>query len=333
MSSTINNRVWQVISGITTIKLYSLENIEVERFKTLNEGYIRRQMAIVKTRGIIWPFFIFIFSLTEMLILLIGGKQVIQQELTLGQLLQFNIMVSHLTIPVLSLGWVMTLIQQGIAAMGRINYILGYAVEKRSDWKLLDKNDDVVFKAKNLQYRYPVNESELARNANASSGASALPERHEHSERDTVLKDLNFTIQAGQIIAVTGTIGSGKTTLINLMSGLYKPARGMLFVNDIDICDIEPSTLLSSISVVPQETFLFSRSIAANIALGTDGLINQEKVKEAVRNAGLSQDIDSFPEGYDQILGGTRNHALRRSKTAHGDRSRPDEKKSDTYFR
>ncbi|MCP4405173.1 MAG: ABC transporter ATP-binding protein [bacterium] len=298
----INNRVWQVISGITTIKLYSLETIEIERFKILNEEYIRRQMAIVKTRGFIWPFFIFIFSMTEMLILLVGGRQVIQQELTLGQLLQFNIMVSHLTIPVLSMGWVMTLIQQGIAAMGRINHILHYTVEERSDWKQLE-DGELVFRAEHLHYRYPAGESALPDKKDGTSETAALGATDKHPEQERVLKDLNFTIRSGQTIAITGTIGSGKTTLITLMSGLYKPDPGMLFINDIDICDLEQGSLLSNISLVPQETFLFSRSIAENISLGADGHMDLEKVKEAAAIAGLEQDIQSFPEQYDQILG------------------------------
>ena len=296
----INNRVWQVVSGITTIKLYSLEAIEVERFKTLNEEYIHRQMAIVKTRGFIWPLFIFIFSLTELLILLIGGRQVIQQEMTLGQLLQFNVMVAHLTMPVLSLGWVMTLIQQGIAAMGRINHILHYSVEERNDWKVVE-GDELVFRAEGLSYRYPTGDNALPEKSGKQDGTSSIQESS--PGREYVLKDLNFTIPAGRTIAITGTIGSGKSTLINLMSGLYKPERGMLFINDIDVCDIEQSSLLSSISVVPQETFLFSRSIAENIALGTDGQMDLDKVKEAAANAGLEKDIETFPEQYEQILG------------------------------
>ena len=296
----INNRVWQVVSGITTIKLYSLEKIEVERFKTLNEEYIRRQMAIVKTRGVIWPLFIFIFSLTELLILLIGGRQVIQQEMTLGQLLQFNVMVTHLTMPVLSLGWVMTLIQQGIAAMGRINHILHYAVEERDDWKRLE-DDELVFRAEGLSYRYPAGEKALSEKNDEQGNPDS--EKALSPEPEPVLKDLNFTIPSGQIVAITGTIGSGKSTLINLMSGLYKPERGMLFINDIDICDIEPSSLLGSISVVPQETFLFSRSIAENISLGADGQVDLKKVKKAAENAGLAKDIEIFPERYEQILG------------------------------
>ncbi|PID58656.1 hypothetical protein CSB45_03680 [candidate division KSB3 bacterium] len=296
----INSRVWQVVSGITTIKLYALEHIEIERFKRLNEEYIRRHMAIVKTRGLLWPLLIFVFSFTELLMLLIGGREVIQQKMSLGQLLQFKVMIAQLSMPVLSLGWVLPLIQQGIAAMGRISHILDYAVEERDDWINVDSSE-LCFRAEGLSFRYP-----SGKKTSSETPAEQLKMRSNHQaspDRDNVLKDLNFRIPAGQFIGITGTIGSGKSTLIKLISGLFTPQRGMLFVNDIDICDIEPGSLLNSISVVPQKTFLFSRSIAENIALGMDGSIDLEQVKNAAQNAGLAQEIQHFPEQYDQILG------------------------------
>ena len=283
----INNRVWQVVSGITTLKLYTLEDIETQRFETLNQEYVRRQMRLVKARGFLWPFFLFVFSLMELLILWLGGRNVILHRMTVGELLQFSVMVAHLTMPVMSLGWVMTMIQQGIAAMGRLNHILDAPVEQRGDWKTLD-TDQLVFTAKNLRYRYPQN------------GAAPA----ERGERPEVLRGIDLTIAPGQTVAITGAIGSGKTTLINLMSGLFQPEPGMLFINGVDVRDIRPDSLLQKISVVPQETFLFSRSIAENIALGVmDERVEREQVERAARNAGLHGDIQTFPQQYDQMIG------------------------------
>ena len=283
----INNRVWQVVSGITTLKLYTLEEIETRRFETLNQEYIRRQMRLVKARGFLWPFFLFVFSLMELLILWLGGRNVILHRMTVGELLQFSVMVAHLTMPVMSLGWVMTMIQQGIAALGRLNHILDAPVEQRGDWKTLD-TDQLVFTAKNLRYRYPQN------------GAAST----KGGERPEVLRGIDLTIAPGQTVAITGAIGSGKTTLINLMSGLFQPEPGMLFINGMDVRDIRPDSLLQKISVVPQETFLFSRSIAENIALGVmDEQVEREQVERAARNAGLHGDIQTFPQQYDQMIG------------------------------
>lgn len=288
---TINNRVWQVVSGMTTIKLYTLEPIEIDRFKDLNQEYVHRQMKLAKARGFLWPLFIFIFSLTELFILWIGGSQVIREQMTIGELLQFNVMVGHLTFPILSLGWVMTLIQQGISAMGRINYILDYPVEHHDDWHILE-DEHLTFIARDLNYRYPAHQTE-----------EALKKLPAYARDGQVLQQINVTIQPGQIIGITGTIGSGKTTLVNLLTGVYKPEQGMLFINDRDIRDLQPDSLFAKISVVPQETFLFSRSIAENVSLGNQGKVDMDEVREAVRWAGLETDVMTFPEQYGQVLG------------------------------
>lgn len=301
----INSRVWQIISGISTIKLYTLEEIEIGRFKQLNDEYIRRHMTVVRYRSLIWPFLIFIFSTTELVILLVGGRQVIQQEMTIGQLLQFNIMIAHLAFPIFSLGWVMSLIQQGISAMGRINYILDYPVEKYDNCKTLD-TDELVFTVKNLSYQYPEHREKIPGKIPSipplKKGGTAT-DALEKGKNEKVLERINLTIETGQVVGITGTIGSGKSTLVNLMTGLFKPEPGMLFVNGFDLRDIKPESLFNKISMVPQEPFLFSRSITENIALGTDGDINMKEIKEAVRRAGLERDIETFPKKYDQIVG------------------------------
>lgn len=295
---SINSRVWQVVSGIATVKLYSLEPIEIERFQDLNNEYVARHMRVAKFRGFLWPFFMLIFALIELVLLYVGGGQVIAQELTIGELLQFNVMISHLTFPIMSLGWVMSLIQQGVSAMGRINDILDYPVETRDDWTPLE-TDELMFTAKELRYQYP--EHRLATEKAAPVAATGT--RPGAPTKETVLEDISLTIEPGQVIGITGTIGSGKSTLVNLMTGLFRPERGMLFVNGIDICDIEPESLFDKVSVVPQEPFLFSRSLAENISLGADGEVDLEAVKIAVRKAGLERDIETFPERYEQLVG------------------------------
>ncbi|MBN2432597.1 MAG: ABC transporter ATP-binding protein [Acidobacteria bacterium] len=275
--AAINSRVWQIISGITTIKLYTLEDTEKERFRDLNREYIRRQMSVAKLRGFLWPFFISILGLTELMILWVGGRQVIAGELTIGELLQFNIMVGYLSFPVLSLGWILSLLQQGLSAMERINYLLDQPEERQAgQMKLAD--DAIEFRCRHLRFRYP--------------GAT-----------EDTLHDINLHIPPGQVIGITGTVGSGKTTLLKLISGLLRPARGMIFINSRDICDIDPDSLFRRIALVPQDTFLFSRTIAENIALGDPSGVDPEQVREVTRQAGLASDIETFAQGFDEIVG------------------------------
>jgi ATP-binding cassette subfamily B protein len=274
-TGAINSRVWQVVSGITTVKLHTMEPAEEKRFTALNKDFLGRNMATVKIQEFLWPTFIFVFSLTQLVVILVGGRMVISGVLSLGQLLQFNVMVGSLTFPVLSLGWIMSLIQQGISAMGRINTILEGPVERRTDWTRLD-GESLTFTVRDLRYAYPGHDA-------------------------ASLDGISLSIGAGEFVGITGTIGSGKTTLVNVLTGLLRPPRGSVLVCGVDVRDIEPADLFSKISIVSQSPFLFSRTLAENIAMGHAG--GKEGVADAAELAGLSGDVAAFPDGYDQVVG------------------------------
>jgi ATP-binding cassette, subfamily B, multidrug efflux pump len=273
----INSRVWQVVTGIATVKLNTMERGEEQRFAELNREFLERNMATAKIQEFLWPTFMFVFSLTQLVIVFVGGRQVISGTMSLGQLLQFNVMITTLTFPVLSLGWIMSLIQQGISAMGRINAILEGPVERRTDWRPLD-GEAVAFEVKALDFCYP-------------------------GQGSACLKGVTLAIRPGEFIGITGTIGSGKSTLVNILTGLLRPPRGAVFANGIDIRDIEPTALFARIAVVSQSPFLFSRTLAENIAMGRDGELDHAAVREAAELAGLATDVSGFPDGYGQLIG------------------------------
>lgn len=272
----INNRVWQTITGISTIKQYALERIEGERFEALNRNYIKVNMAVVRYREFLWPFFIFLFSLTELVILRVGGQRVIRGEMSLGELLQFTMLITYLAFPVLSLGWVSSLLQQGVSGMERINYILKQPKSNKSTLKKLDEGS-LNFEIRDLTFRFP--------------GQAA-----------NILNNLNLAIASGQTIGITGSIGSGKTTLLNIITGLIKPQPGMVFINGIDIVQIHPESMNQKIAVVSQSPFLFSKTVAENIALG-ESETDLNRVKTVTRFAGLEYDIDALPKGFEEMVG------------------------------
>ena len=272
---SINNRVWQVVSGITTIKLYTLEKTEVGRFEQLNQQYISQQMSLVKRIGFLWPFFLFVISLTELVILLMGGREVIAGRMTLGELLQFTIMVSYLTFPVLSMGWIMSLLQQGISAMKRINHIL-LQPEKKEPGQGSLKESLLDIRINRLTFRYPGNNQE-------------------------VLKNISLEIRPGQIIGIAGPVGSGKSTLLQLISGIFRSDPDMIYINGRDIISLDPDGLMQNISMVPQYTFLFSKSIRQNILMSARS--DEQKLDSVVKTAGLFDELGTFPEGIDQVVG------------------------------
>ena len=271
----MNNRVWQVISGITTIKLNTMEKSEILRFEKLNRQYINRQMSLVKRTGFLWPFFLFVVSLTELVILLIGGRAVITGSMTLGELLQFTVMISYLTFPVISLGWIMSLLQQGITAMNRINHILSQP-EKKGFPVHFPKKKEVRIQIKNVTFHYP-------------------------GDHRQVLKNVSLEIPPHQIIGLAGPIGSGKSTLLRLITGIFKPAPGMVFVNDQDIVNLNPDSLLEHISMVPQYTFLFSRTIRENMLMASPD--DKRQLNAVVNTVGLKDELRTFPQGIEQVVG------------------------------
>ncbi|MGA2477909.1 MAG: ABC transporter ATP-binding protein [Spirochaetia bacterium] len=273
----INSSAWQVISGITTVKLHTMEAEEEKRFTGVNREFLQRNMATAKIQEFLWPTFIFVFSITQLVIIFVGGRQVISGAMTLGELLQFTVMITQLTFPVLSLGWIMSLIQQGISAMGRVNTILDGPVERRADWRAIE-GQTVSFAVKGLSFTYA-------------------------GQEKPCVKDVSLDIRAGEFIGITGTIGSGKSTLMNVLTGLLRPPRGTVFVNGTDIRDIEPAALFQRVGIVSQSPFLFSKTLAENIAMGSDGTGRLDRVKVSAESAGLAHDVASFPEGYGQMIG------------------------------
>jgi ATP-binding cassette, subfamily B, multidrug efflux pump len=273
----INSGVWQVVSGMTTVKLHTMETEQEKRFTGLNREFLAKNMGLAKVQEFLWPTFIFIFSVTQLVVVLVGGRQVITGHMSLGELLQFSVMIGQLTFPVLSLGWIMSLIQQGISAMGRINTILDGPVERRSDWQGVE-GPTVSFAVKDLTFAYP-------------------------GQEKPSLTAVSLDIRAGEFIGITGTIGSGKSTLMNVLTGLLRPPRESVFVNGADIRDIEPAALFRRVGIVSQSPFLFSKSLAENIAMGVDGEGRMDRVKQSAENAGLSHDVASFTDGYGQLIG------------------------------
>ncbi len=275
-TAIINNRVWQTITGITTIKQNTLEKTESERFKTLNNDYIRVQLNMVKLRSIIRPLFMFLFSVIELIILYVGGGKVVSGTLTIGELLQFNIMVSALTFPILSLGWIMSMVQLGISAMERINYILKEPVYEKKDSVLVGDSVEII-EVKNLSFNYPGTEKR-------------------------VLKDISMVVKKGDMVGITGEVGSGKSTFFDILSGLLTPDSGMITINGKDISDVDKSFLYPFFSVVSQNTFLFSGTIIENLSIGNwDPEIDE--IRKNVSIASLDLDIDSFPDKYNQLVG------------------------------
>ncbi len=276
--AAINDRVWQIVTGINTVKLYGLAASETERFRELNRRYISANVGLARTRGVLWPLLQFLYGLATLMLLLLGGGAVIRGTLTIGELLQFSAIVGWLTFPVLSLGWVSSLIQQGVSAMERIHAILDHPVADRPADPVPVPAGPMAMAAAGVSYRFP------------------------NADRDA-LTGVNLSIEAGRTLGITGGVGSGKSSLVLLLAGIAAPSGGTLTFNGVDASAIDPSAYRGRIAYVPQEPFLFSASVAENIAMGSEEEVSRERIAAAARLAAVDEDIARFPDGYDTLVG------------------------------
>jgi ATP-binding cassette subfamily B protein len=275
MFSDISARAQENFSGARVIRAYVQEEAEIASFETANQEYIARSLKLVRLLGMLWPTLELMLGLAMVLVLWIGGRQVLAGRMDIGVFTSFNLFMMQLTFPIIALGWVISIFQRGTASVIRLNEILQQhsEIEDQSGARDLQVQGEIEFRGLNFAF-----------------------------DGKPVLHDLNLRIPAGTSMAIVGPTGSGKTTLINLIPRIYDAAPGMVLIDGRPIREFSLPSLRKSIGFVPQETFLFSDRIRENIALGvesaTDGQIHQ-----AAEAANIAADIESFPEQYQTMVG------------------------------
>jgi len=305
--AALSARTQESIAGIKVIKSFTRQEQEKEIFSRLNKEYINRNLSLAKVRSAFWPSMIFIGGVGTMVVLLVGGRQVMAQTLTLGQFVQFSAYIGSITWPLISLGWVINLVQRGSVSMKRINKVLDIRPRIKSPSRpvKLDRIrgriefKHVYFKYENEKgYDDYVKENIMDR--------QLIPAR---SSQDWVLEDINFTLEEKKQLALVGFTGSAKSTLLNLAVRLYDPQKGQVSVDGYNLKKIDLGLLRASIGYVTQEPFLFSKSIQENILYGLQQKTRLpdsqlEKIaQEAAKAACLHQEVMGFDQKYKTIIG------------------------------
>lgn len=271
------------ISGMRVIKAFVQEDYEVENFKVLNREDYNKNMDLVKVRGIFFPLIGFISSLSYLAVLVYGGNLVVDGSITLGDFVAFNSYLGMMIRPIAFIGRIVNFIQRGKASMGRINELLSVKPDVYDDLAISKE----AFEPKRFKGKIEFKD---------------LTFTYERGQ-SPVLEDISFTVDPGETLAVVGRVGSGKSTLVNLILRLYNPQnRGELFIDDIDIMDIPLEILRDNIGYVSQDNFLFSTTIRDNIAF-TPIDIPDEKIEEVAKISQLYNEIMELPEEFDTILG------------------------------
>ncbi|MGH0034301.1 MAG: ABC transporter ATP-binding protein [Myxococcota bacterium] len=274
----LSNQVQESVAGISVVKAYAMEDVQARRFGQDNDALLDRHLRLVRVNGGMPAITSLLPALAMFVVLLVGGQRLESGSLGVGEFFTFAMYIFQLTFPTFIMGWVVALVQRGAAAMQRIDEILSVTPSIRD-------RDDVVSVGElrgEIEFR-------------------GLSVRHE-TGRDEALRDIHLSVPAGTTLGVVGPVGSGKTTLASAVPRLLELEDGQLFIDGIDVNRLPLAALRRQIAMVPQDAFLFSMSLADNVAFGAPDA-DRAAVEEAARRAQLHKDVAELPGGYDTLVG------------------------------
>lgn len=272
----LNSIAQESYSGIRVIKSYNQQDAVAELFNYESEIFREKSLRLAKVNAFFSPTMIFLIGASTIITIYVGGLQAARGEVTAGNIAEFVIYIGMLTWPVTSLGWISSLIQQAEASQKRINAFLKIQPEIRNGHgKVMDIKGDIRFD--NVSFRYP------------ETGIEAL-------------KEISFTLKAGEKLAIIGRTGSGKSTITDLLVRLYDVNKGSICVDGVDIREIDPGCIRKNTGYVSQDVFLFSDTIRNNIAFSNTNASLQE-IENAAKYASVHNDIMGLPNGYETIIG------------------------------
>lgn len=274
----ITARAQENITGVRVVRAYAQEGAEIKAFNDLNWEYAQKNLALVRIDAVMRPLMTFLIGFGFFFIFWVGVPQAVRGEITRGQFFEFNMYLFRLIWPLIAIGYVVNLYQRGTASWKRMQAIAAL--------KPVIADAPHVNQQPSIKGRIEFRDLTF----------------HYHADSEPVLRDVNLTIEAGQTVALVGRTGSGKSTLVNLISRLIEAPEEAVFVDGISVRDYPLKQLRSAIGYVPQETFLFSDTLAKNIAFGRDDA-DRAQVEMAAEVAGLSTDVREFPDGFDTLVG------------------------------
>jgi ATP-binding cassette subfamily B protein len=275
-----SNQLQETISGIAVVKAYTMEALTERRFEDTNQELYRRELGLVRINAAMPAVTGMLPAFSMGLILLVGGRDIIAGRMAVADFFTFTMYIYELTFPTFIMGWVVALVQRGAASMQRIDELLSETptiADREDAVDVASLRGEIEFRG--LDFGYAGDEG-----------------------RDLALRGIDLTVPAGSTLGVVGTVGAGKSTLASLVPRLFEVEDGRVFIDGIDVNRIPLQTLRRHIAMVPQESFLFSTTLEANIAYG-DPEASRERVEEAARRAQLAKDVEDLPKGYETVVG------------------------------
>jgi ATP-binding cassette subfamily B multidrug efflux pump len=266
--------VQEHIAGMAVVRAYAMERPARAVFDAANAEFLRRSLALGRVESQFSPLMSLIAGIGTLVVLWAGGRAVVEGRITLGALVAFNGYLAYLAWPTIALGWTLSIVRRGLTSMGRIQEIVSAGASVDLTPRPLAGTPAIRFD--HLTFAY--------------------------AERAPVLRDVSFDVASGETVAVVGPTGSGKSTLGLVLSRLWEPPPGTVFLDGHDVRDLDRGTLRATVGVVPQEAFLFSRSILDNVTLGRDD-VPPPVAHTAAATAGIADEVAGFPEGFETVVG------------------------------
>lgn len=275
----LTDRVQENLAGIRVVKAFVQESFELSDFKSYNQYYVSENMRLVKIWGAFFPLLMMLGGISTAIVLLWGGREVVVNSISLGDFVAFTLYLGILIWPMMGIGWVVNILQQGAASMGRINGVLNSKpdiIDAPGAHAVTDGLDgSITFSG--VTFRY----------------GEELP---------PVLEDFDLRIGAKQQVAIVGRTGEGKSTLVSLIPRVFEPEKGEVLVDGRKVSEYRIKDLRRRIGFVPQDAFLFSLSLRENIAFGKPDATLDE-VMEASRIAQIYDEIMELPKQFDTVIG------------------------------
>src|SRR5207248_206445 len=271
-------RAQENFTGVRVVRAYAQEGAEIEAFNRLNWEYAQKNLGLVRIDAMMRPLMTFLIGFGFVLILWAGVPLAARGEITVGQFTEFNMYLFRLIWPLIAIGYVVNLYQRGTASWKRMQSIMNVR-PTIADSPTVKRQPPIAgrIEFRDLTFRY-------------------------HPTNEPVLRDINLTIEAGQTVAFVGRTGSGKSTIANLIPRVLEAPPQSVFIDGVPVADYPLAQLRSAIGYIPQETFLFSNSLAKNLAFGVDSA-GREQIEWAAGVAGLDDDVCDFPDGFDTLVG------------------------------
>lgn len=275
----LTTKAQENISGVRVVKAYVREEYEKKEFGDLSWQYLEKNMRLARVQALFQPVAFLIIGASMVIIVWVGGKDVMAARMTLGEVAQFMIYLGMLIWPMIAIGWVTNLVQRSAASMARLLKVLHTKPEitdsAKTDHSINNLNGDICFE--HVSFRY----------------GEELP---------YVLNDISFEVKQKESLAIVGATGVGKTSLVNLITRMYDVTDGAVRIDGRDVREIPVDVLRSATGIVPQETFLFSDTLRANIMFGS-GTATDAEIADAARIAELSETVEELPKKFDTVIG------------------------------